>query len=82
MSFGQYQTVTVFLFWIFGIDVHLLKIQISKNICRRQRAARMSGRCTMYRCHDPFSDLYGSLFQFLICHIFLLRYDQSPNTAR
>lgn len=55
MSFGQYKTVTILHLRVLWINIHLFEIQICKNICRRQRSARMTGFCAVL----PLQCSYG-----------------------
>ncbi len=60
VSLGQDKTVSVRILRVLRIDVHLFKIQISKNVRCRQRSAGMSCFCTVHSSHDTLTDFIGN----------------------
>ena len=64
MSFGQYKTVTILHLRVLWINIHLFEIQICKNICRRQRSARMTGFCAVHCSYNALADFIRKFFQF------------------
>ena len=64
VSLGKDETVSVLHPGVLRIDIHFFKIKIRKNISCGQRAAGMSGLCSMNRCDDALADIIGMFFQF------------------
>ena len=80
MPFGEHKTVTIRILRVLRINIHFLKIEISKNIRSRQGSARMAGLRAMHGGHDPFADLIRHFGEFKVLHtyssVFLL--NQGP----
>ena len=69
MSLGKDETVAVRFLRIARVNVlQLLKIQISKNIRRSERSARMAGFCGMYGGYNVLADFICNFLQFQIFH--------------
>jgi len=56
MSLRQHKSVSVRFLRVLGINVHLFKIKIGKNIRSRKRSAGMSGLCAMHCCYNALAD--------------------------
>ena len=56
MALGKHEAVSVRILRVLRINVHLLKIQVCKNICCGKRSARMSSLCTVYCSHNAFAN--------------------------
>ena len=48
VSFGQNETIPILPVRPGGIDIHLLKVEISQNVRSRQGTARMAGFCGVH----------------------------------
>ena len=68
MTGRKNKAVAVRVFGVFGIDVHLLEIEIGINFSGRKRTTGVSGFSGMGRHQDVLSDLICHFFQFLNVH--------------
>ena len=71
VTFREYEAVTICLFRVLGVDIHLFKVKIRKKIRNRERAARMTG-CRMvdsFECAKTnFQRLFGEHCNFCLFH--------------
>ena len=68
VALGKHEAITIGAAGIRRVDIHLRKVEISHDVGRAKRSARVSRLGRMNRRHDTLPDLVGNLRQLLIGH--------------
>jgi len=68
MALGEHKAVAVGLARIGRVDIHFLKVQISHDVGRAERTARMAGLGSVHAGDDALPYLVGNLFELFVAH--------------
>ena len=61
VTFREYEAVASLRLGVFGINVHLLKVEISHNVSHRERSAGVSAACVIYSLDNADTNIVSNL---------------------